>query len=184
MKAAPVMLAAWAVLELAAPPTSRAHDPGLSSTVATVRAGGVEAVMRFNDDDLPADAVLAPDDVLRVRAGGRDVASDVLERVHLDEGHGELRLFFAVSEPGTLRFDVPLLAALPFGHKHYMEIRLADRLVGARVLSAAAGDVTVDLKSAHPARDVTRGEYAAPVFFVALLFAWAVEARRKATRAT
>jgi hypothetical protein len=147
------LLAAWAVLELSAPPACRAHDPGLSSTVAEITARGIEAGMRFNDADVPSGTAATAERVMRVWCGDRELVPGSLERHQMGERHTELRVFFPTVDACTVSVRVPLLAELPFGHKHYLEIRRDGAVVMSNILSAGSPAVAERAGVSLPRRD-------------------------------
>lgn len=128
--------------------TSPAHDPGLSSTRIRVSSSLIVATMTLENEDLAAvkssgDGIDPFPSALTVTADGRALPLSRVERSGDDGHHTRLAFEFARPASGSLVVTVNLLAALPRGHKHHLEVLdengrlLADALLGAGAASLA-----------------------------------------------
>lgn len=132
-----------------------AHDPGLSSTTIVVSAESLVATMRLHDAELagidPAafPRVLSQDpsaSPLVVRADGTEWKASQLVARHDGDHETTIEVTFPRPAVANVEIEVTLLASLPRGHKHHLEVR--DRngtVLATSILSTAASRIQITL---------------------------------------
>jgi hypothetical protein len=120
------------------------HDPGLSTSVVTLSKDGVTATLRIHDADLGDARDVAASDALVLSNGHGTIRPAQADKVVDSHGDAVFSLTFPAARESVLEVRVPLLARLPRGHKHHLEVRGDDgRLVSSTMLGAAAPRVIV-----------------------------------------
>lgn len=131
-------LAHWlpiSLLLLVAVPAG-AHDPGLSLLTLELAPGALHARLQVNGADLDrVDRRQSPSQMLSLRFDNEPrVAREIRSRS--EEGHIRTDFSFAMRPSESIEVEVPLLAALPFGHRQMVRLLDAEGTVLANRLLA------------------------------------------------
>jgi hypothetical protein len=120
------------------------HDPGLSTSVVTLSKDGATATLRIHDADLGDAREVAASDALVLGSGHDTIRPAQADKVVDSHGDAVFSLSFTVPREAVIEVRVPLLARLPRGHKHHLEIRAADgSLLASTMLGAASPRVVL-----------------------------------------
>ena len=116
--------------------SSSAHDPGLSSSSVAVGHRVVHVAILINDADLGTRTLDAA--AVALSSQGRPLSPYAIDVGIPSPQHHVLDLWFTRREGSAMTLEMPLLARLPRGHKHYIEVEDADAPPVSRILSAGA----------------------------------------------
>jgi len=181
MKATATSIKSWLGIFLSAlcltlfPPSTRAHDPGLSTATITVGDQQIDVLLGFNQKDAEAllgsqtlhssiEDIEAIDEPLATIAtkemelyleGRLTVPSQAIGR-HFGNQNVEVLLRFERRDATNLRAISTLIEKLPFGHREFLSVR-TDRgaTLGEAMLSAQADMFQIELPGKVDPRDTT-----------------------------
>ena len=114
-------------------PVAHAHDPGISSSVVTVRPDGIDVTVRLHDDEPGRSIRFGPTSPPLI-VGEEDGARTTIER-HVTGDHVELRYRLERPPGDRLSIRAPFLATQDHGHRHLVTVRgelFADLLLAAK----------------------------------------------------
>ena len=129
-----------------------AHDPGLSSAIVTVSDRQIDAAVTFNESDLEAlrDSSRAQPkqivpDLLRVRIGDVTLPIASVEYETAPPNNAIFKMRWARSGSGALRISSGVIDQLPFGHRQFVSVRVADGAnLGEHLLSARENETAFE----------------------------------------
>ena len=116
--------------------SSSAHDPGLSSSSVSVGRHVVHVEILINDADLGAQTLDAA--AVALSSEEKMLSPYEIEVAIPSPQHHVLDLWYARRDGSPMTLSLPLLARLPRGHKHYMDVEDVEAAPVSRILSAGA----------------------------------------------
>jgi hydrogenase/urease accessory protein HupE len=127
--------------------SAQAHDPGLSAVEVRVLADRVVAEVSFAPTDL--EGIQQPaSSFLTIYDNESALALRAVTRNESDQNSVHFLLEFSSANTTELRISAPVLANLPRGHKQFCSVYDQNNtLLGERMLTADAKDLTIDLGS-------------------------------------